>query len=252
MDEVRRELSALRGRIRLQSLAAVAVLVVSAFALGGADAIAGHAAAMFVETASFKVRTKKADASLVDRITIGTDSDVVTFALCASTNSGANLVLATSGPAAATSTAIASTGSIMYDSTSNTLKYRNAVPAWVEVGTAATAVVRKTANETVSWSASLQNDDHLTFNIGANETWVVTYHIIATTQSASATPDFKFGFAVPSGATTSAYGIVAPLSSNPSSSLITSTSTCGLAGDGTFQLVVPIAEEWDEIRSELM
>lgn len=56
----------------------------------------------------------------------------------------------------------------------------------------------KTADETVNGSASLQNDNDLSFSIGANETWQFTLMFKMTTAS---TPGFKWLFTVPSGAT---------------------------------------------------
>lgn len=58
--------------------------------------------------------------------------------------------------------------------------------------------VVKSADESVTGSTSLQNDDHLVFAVGANEIWVAEYFL--TLISASVTPDFKLDFSVPSGA----------------------------------------------------
>jgi hypothetical protein len=60
-------------------------------------------------------------------------------------------------------------------------------------------IVRKTADETVNNSTTLQNDDHLLLAIAANEVWLVEailYYI-----SAGATPDLKVAWALPTGAT---------------------------------------------------
>ncbi len=61
-------------------------------------------------------------------------------------------------------------------------------------------VVYKSADETVNNSATLQNDDHLSFAIGANEVWGITLQVLFTS---GATPDIKFGWSVPSGTTMS-------------------------------------------------
>ena len=60
----------------------------------------------------------------------------------------------------------------------------------------APTIVRKTADETVNNSTTLQNDDHLLLAVGVNEVWVLSlYLIIATT----AVADFKLAFTVPAG-----------------------------------------------------
>jgi len=61
-----------------------------------------------------------------------------------------------------------------------------------------TKVVRKTADETVNNSTTLQNDDHLYFAMGANEVWYVEIFLII---DSSTSADFKSGLSLPSGAT---------------------------------------------------
>jgi hypothetical protein len=56
----------------------------------------------------------------------------------------------------------------------------------------------KTADETVNNSATLQDDDHLTFLIGANETWLIELKLF---YESSTTADLKIAFSVPTGAT---------------------------------------------------
>ncbi len=58
--------------------------------------------------------------------------------------------------------------------------------------------VVKTANETVNNSNALQDDDQLSFAIGANETW--TFRFVVQGSSA-ATPDFRFAVTAPTGST---------------------------------------------------
>lgn len=60
-------------------------------------------------------------------------------------------------------------------------------------------LVRKTADETVNNSTTLQNDDELLASLAANENVVFMCYIIHT--SASGNADIKFAFTVPSGAT---------------------------------------------------
>jgi len=58
-------------------------------------------------------------------------------------------------------------------------------------------VVRKTADETVNNSATLQNDDHLLFAIAASEEWVFNAYLFL---SSNGTADFQVACTVPSGA----------------------------------------------------
>lgn len=58
--------------------------------------------------------------------------------------------------------------------------------------------VRKTALESVTSSTTLQNDDHLTLAIGANESWI--YEFVLLVNSASDTPDIKLAVTTPAGA----------------------------------------------------
>lgn len=62
-------------------------------------------------------------------------------------------------------------------------------------------VVRKTADETVNNSSTLQNDDHLKFPIEASEAWFVEAVLLTT--GASINADFKFGWTAPASATAS-------------------------------------------------
>lgn len=57
--------------------------------------------------------------------------------------------------------------------------------------------VVKTADETVNNSASLQDDDELKFDVGANQKWC---GLIFLRHNTGTTPDIKVDFSVPSGA----------------------------------------------------
>lgn len=59
-------------------------------------------------------------------------------------------------------------------------------------------IVHKTADQTVTNSATLADDDELKFAVGANEVWELT---LGLRLNAHSTPDLKFAFTVPSGAT---------------------------------------------------
>lgn len=58
--------------------------------------------------------------------------------------------------------------------------------------------VRKTADESVTSSTTLQNDDHLFFPVGASETWIFDMFL---SPYGSSSGDIKFAFTVPAGAT---------------------------------------------------
>lgn len=60
-------------------------------------------------------------------------------------------------------------------------------------------VKRKTADESVTSSTTLQNDDHLTFSIAANEEWVVD--VMLDIGDALSTTGVKLAITAPSGAT---------------------------------------------------
>ena len=60
--------------------------------------------------------------------------------------------------------------------------------------------VRKSANENVNNSTTFQNDDHLFFPVGANETWTFRYVLQGVS---STTADLKFAITAPAGSTCS-------------------------------------------------
>ncbi|MBL7997976.1 MAG: hypothetical protein JNL32_04995 [Candidatus Kapabacteria bacterium] len=75
--------------------------------------------------------------------------------------------------------------------------------AWLPISSTVSAnssVVtrRKTADESVASSATVQDDDHLFLALAANQVWEVEGMVDFT--SASATPGAQFGFSVPAGA----------------------------------------------------
>lgn len=65
-------------------------------------------------------------------------------------------------------------------------------------GTGSGTVVRKTADESVTSSTTLQNDDHLTVAIGASQVMAIRYILFV---DAGATGDLKLGLSVPAGGT---------------------------------------------------
>lgn len=63
-------------------------------------------------------------------------------------------------------------------------------------------IVVKTADEVVYNSTTLQNDDHLFFDVGANEVWFVEWHIRLLSGT---TPGWKWAVTAPSGTTCYSY-----------------------------------------------
>jgi len=59
-------------------------------------------------------------------------------------------------------------------------------------------LARKTADEVVTSNPTCQNDDHISFAIGANEVWLVYVHF---TSNIHATPDMKVCWSTPAGST---------------------------------------------------
>lgn len=70
---------------------------------------------------------------------------------------------------------------------------------WEAIGGATHTFVRKSADESVTSSTTPQNDDHLLFAIGANETWMWTAVIFTICTDVAA--DLLAQWAVPAGAT---------------------------------------------------
>lgn len=72
---------------------------------------------------------------------------------------------------------------------------------WATPSAGATiATVRKSADQSVTNSSTLVDDDELSFSIGANETYIVNVWLY--TYAANNTPHIQYGFSAPSGATT--------------------------------------------------
>jgi hypothetical protein len=73
----------------------------------------------------------------------------------------------------------------------------NGVASWQTASASPTIVTRyKTANETLANSAALQDDDDLTFSIGANEVWAID---LLLNFSANSVPDIQVAFNGPAG-----------------------------------------------------
>lgn len=93
--------------------------------------------------------------------------------------------------------------------------------------------VVKTADETVNNSSTVQDDDHLSFAIGANEMWF--FDLFLKVNSPSVNSDLKLAFSLPAGGSViyhynSGYGGVA-VGGTPNALVSTGLSVGGLAGD---------------------
>lgn len=69
----------------------------------------------------------------------------------------------------------------------------------VAEGGSGPTIIRKTADETVNNSSTLQDDDELFLPVAENEIWLAQWFLLLN--AASDTPDYKFGMSGPTGAT---------------------------------------------------
>lgn len=84
----------------------------------------------------------------------------------------------------------------------NTFALLSGATIVVQGGVGSTSVVVKSADETVTSSTTLQNDDHLVASLASNAVYALRMLLICSS-GASATPGIKYGFTMPSGATMS-------------------------------------------------
>jgi hypothetical protein len=111
-------------------------------------------------------------------------------------------------------------------------------------GGAANVIAKhKTADETVTSSTAMQNDDALNFDIGANETWAFIMQIRVT---ASSSGGFKWAFTLPAGATgvLDKYSNISATGSNSVSANITTgggdSSSLSASGTNAWQSYQPM------------
>lgn len=69
---------------------------------------------------------------------------------------------------------------------------------WAAAAGGGSTIVRKSADETVNTSTTLQNDDHLLFAVLANERYLVEAFLLC---DATTVADIKFGWSVPASTT---------------------------------------------------
>lgn len=92
-----------------------------------------------------------------------------------------------------------------------------------------TIVKRKTADESVTSSTTLQDDDHLSFAIGANEEWLVTINLDAG--AALATTGIKLAITTPTSATQNITASVTPDVNTAANAHFRRTTSSGTALD---------------------
>ncbi len=99
------------------------------------------------------------------------------------------------------------------------------IAALAATGASAVLVKRKTADESVTSSTTFQDDNHLTFAIGANEEWDVEVSVSAG--ASLTTTGHKYAFTVPAGATMQAEGSYQTSVASAASALAGTTTTSG-------------------------
>lgn len=80
----------------------------------------------------------------------------------------------------------------------------------------------KSGDESVTSSTTSQNDDHLVFNVGASETWLIQYDIFLTV---GASTNLRWKLSVPSGGSAAAHVKIASNNTGADISDATSDST---------------------------
>lgn len=107
---------------------------------------------------------------------------------------------------------------------------RTITPPNMDTLLVSTIVKRKTADESVTSSTTLQDDDHLTFAIAANEEWIADFFVSGTFNGTNG--GIKFAVTAPAGATLEAS---ATGGSGTTASISVRTTTSGTSmGDFTF------------------
>lgn len=115
------------------------------------------------------------------------------------TTSGQGRATALGGVIVCTSTSRPShsEGRVIYETDTDKLRTSDGA-AWNDVGITAPLFVRKTADESVTSSTTLQNDNHLFLSVATNTTYILDAFIIYDGQSAG---DLKYGWTAPASAT---------------------------------------------------
>ena len=90
-------------------------------------------------------------------------------------------------------------------------------------------LVRKSEDESITGSTVLQDDDHLTFSVGANETWAYSYNLIG---DAKKDPSFRFAVSAPEGSAC-AYTVNAEKNANASAHTVCGERSDKMTGKGS-------------------
>lgn len=102
------------------------------------------------------------------------------------------------------------------------------LPSWAAApGNGGPTIVRKTADETVNNSTTLQNDDHLLLAVAANEIWFISVFFIFNSTSVA---DLKYAFSLPTGATAQKQHLLSAVAT-PSDA----TTATKLSGEGAIR-----------------
>lgn len=100
-------------------------------------------------------------------------------------------------------------------------------------GSSGIVVKYKSADETVNNSATLQDDDHLFFSIGANETWTFRFVLFA---NSGTSPDLKAAVTAPAGASCKYAAIDAEAAVTTPVVTTCGTATAMLTGTGAYDV----------------
>jgi len=125
MDDVRRELAALRRRMRLQAVLGIGFLVAAIFAMGGADVVATTGVHLFVESDAYKVKSQDASSAMQERLVVTGGVNTARVKIL-----NGNIVLASQSA----DPGITDAGTLWYDSTAGILKFRDA-SGWISTKT---------------------------------------------------------------------------------------------------------------------
>lgn len=91
-------------------------------------------------------------------------------------------------------------GRVIYETDTDKLKTSNG-SAWADVGAAAGSFVRKTADESVQSSTTMQNDDHLVLAVASSTTYLMEARLACDGSNGTAGPNLAVTWTVPTGAT---------------------------------------------------
>jgi len=108
-------------------------------------------------------------------------------------------------------------------------------PSWDTPAGGGATIVRKTADEIVNNSTTLQNDDHLLLAVGANEVWSFFAYLKVISQTG--TPDIKFDWSLPTG------GVIQSLPHDDIAVLAANTPIAPIGAGTNFTFALPANSE---------